>query len=590
VTIASKEMEDKYGGHTWLWRRCCLDKMAEAFQMTEEKGSKAIITNYDWCMTRDVSNITVTGKKKSMIRRGGLMHTQLYGMNKLQFDAFKRFPWDDGDDTMAMMVLDEGYREALRATVGSKAVDLKTCRTSYNHSGRRFLAGSRLNRDRSWGAREEHRVSLALLQAVNSELQCRGNPELRARKNRFQFYVHPTRLVNEFSEYVALPIASWFQETLGMAPEGMLGIDRQKLAILQCYLLKASYCNSMLCRHPLLWEKQVRGEDEEGYDKIGLGLKDVIKKYGFGWLPKHMFNWEANTFAAGIADQFPFPIRQLERRYQTRKGEWKAMREVLQEMDQMIGRIKTLGDNDEDHRECQNLLRWVATRVMRQYHQDVWDALYKSPYEFKEKRLERLRQERQEMASAVDSEDEESPPKKKRRVTKKNAKVVIKTWKEPPALTYAAVKKEMGEDPLPVGLPKSYFNREDLFKLIFQPDDDIVKKGQGWKCKRYLHALKMVKVHLRVDDYRSVMRRLKYLFNKTCHCVPNISADRWIVNSAQSKFTAGWIAFDEGGNRLDCSSFKADRALELGSSWLETRSIQEDKYWSVTLEEILSMN
>jgi hypothetical protein len=590
VTIASKEMEEQYGGHTWLWRHCCLEKMADAFQMTEEKGSKATITNYDWCMTRDVSNITITGKKRSMIRRGGLMHTQLYGMNKLQFDAFKRFPWDDGDDTMAMMVLDEGYREALRATVGAKAVDLKTCRKSYNHSGRRFVTGSRLNQDRSWGAREEHRVSLALLQAINSELGCRGNPELRPRKNRFQFYVHRTKLVNAFSEYVALPIASWFQETLGMAPEGMLGIDRQKLAILQCYLLKASYSSSLLCRHPLLWEKRVRDDEDEGYHKIGLGLKDIINKYGFGWLPQHMFNWEANSFAGGFADQFPLAIRQLERRYQTRKGEWNATKEVLQEMDQMIGRIKTLGEDGEDGEERRKLLRWVATRVMRQYHQDVWDALYKSPYEFEEKRLERLRQETQEMVSEVDSEDEESRPKKKRRVTKKKAKVVIKTFEEPPELTFAAVKKELGEDPLPVGLPKAYFNRDDVCNLIFQPDDDIVKKGQGWKTKRYLHALKMLKVHLTADNYRSVMRRLKHLFNKTCHCVPNISADRWIVNSAQSKSRPGWIAFDKSGHRLDCSSFKAFRALEPGSSWLETRSIHDDKYWNITVDEILGMN
>lgn len=119
------------------------------------------------------------------------------------------------------------------------------------------MLGSRLNRERSWGAREEHRISLTLLQVINSELRCRGNPELRPEKDRSQFYVHPTRLVNEFSEYVALPIASWFQETLGMAPEGMLGIDHQKLAILQCYLLKASYGSSLLCRHPLLWEKRI---------------------------------------------------------------------------------------------------------------------------------------------------------------------------------------------------------------------------------------------------------------------------------------------------------------------------------------------
>lgn len=573
-----------------MWRRCCLEKTAEAFQMKKEKGSKIVVSNYDWCMTRDVCNITITGKKRSMIRKGGLMHTQLYAMNKLQFDAFKRFPWDDGDDTMAMMVLDQGYREALQATVGSKEVDLKTCRQSYNHSGRRFLTGSRLNEDQSWGAREEHRVSLTLLQAINSELHCRGNPELRSRKNRFQFYVHPTTLVNEFSENVALPIASWFQETLGMAPEGMLGIDRQKLGILQCYLLKASYGNSLLCRQPLLWDKRVRGDDEEGDDKIGLGLKDIIKKYGFGWLPKHLFNWEANTFAVGFADQFPFPIRQLEKRYQSKKGEWKATREVLQEMDQMIGRIKSLGDNDEDYEHGRNLLRWVAMRMIRQYHQDVWDALYQSPYEFEGKRLERLRQERERTASEADSEEEERRPRKIRRITKKNAKVVIKTWEEPPALTFAEVKTELGEAPLPVGLPKSYFDRKDVFHLIFQPSEDIIKKGQGWKSKRYLHALKMLKTQLSGNDYRFIMRKLERLFNTTCHCVPNISADRWIVNSAKSKSSPGWIVFDGNGNRLDCSSFKAFRALEAGSSWLETRSINQDEYWNISLEDILNMN
>jgi hypothetical protein len=556
--------------------------------MKEEKGSKVLITNYDWCMTRDVGNITITGKTRSMIRKGGLMHSQFYGMNKLQFDAFKRFPWDNGDDVLAMMVVDNEYREALRATIGTKTIALGRCRRSYNHSGRRFVVGSRLNRERSWGAREEHRISLTLLQAINSELRCRGNPELRPEKDRSQFYVHPTRLVNEFSEYVALPIASWFQETLGMAPEGMLGIDHQKLAILQCYLLKASYSSSLLCRHPLLWEKQIRGEgEEEGY-KIGLGLKDIIKRYGFGWLPNSMFHWGANAFAPGIADQFPFPIRQLEKRYQKRKGEWETTRGILQEMDQIIGRIKMLGDNDHDRKKRRILLRWIATQVMRQYLQDVWEGLYKSSYEFNGKQSERERQEIEETVAQINSEDEESQPKKKRRVTKKNAKVVIKRWKEPPALTYAAVKDELEEDPLPVGLGKIYLDRKDMFKLIFQPDDEIMK-GQGWKSKAYLHALKTLKIHLNMDDYGFMMRRLEYLFNKTCHCVPNINADRWLANHGKYKNRPGWIAFYENGDRIDCSSFKADFVLDEGSSWLETRSIHDDKYWNVTLEEILAM-
>src|SRR5437667_7108235 len=279
VIVADEEMEERYGGHTWMWRSCCLDKVVERFQMKECKGSKIVATKYNWCMTRDMGNVTITGKKRSMIRKGGLMYSQFYGMNKLQFDAMKHFPWEDGDDTMAMMALDQGYREALRATMGGKAVSMKACRRSYNHCGRRYLLGSRTNEDRSWGVREEHRMSLALVQAINAELHCRGDPELRRRESRFQFYVHPTRVVNAFSEMVTLPIASWYQETLGMAQEGMLGIDHQKLAVLQCYLLRCSYGSALLRQHPILWEKRIRREGEKEGDKIGLGLKNVIEKY-----------------------------------------------------------------------------------------------------------------------------------------------------------------------------------------------------------------------------------------------------------------------------------------------------------------------
>ena len=138
-----------------------------------------------------------------------------------------------------------------------------------------------MNEDRSWGAREEYRMSLALIQAIDSKLRSKGYPKLRRKESRFQFYVHFTKIINEFSEMMTLPIASWFQETLRMASEGMLGIDHQKLAILQCYLLKNSYGNSLIYQYPLLWQKRVRREGNKEENKIGFELKDIIQKYEF---------------------------------------------------------------------------------------------------------------------------------------------------------------------------------------------------------------------------------------------------------------------------------------------------------------------
>jgi hypothetical protein len=72
-----------------------LDKIAEAFQMREYEGSEAIVTKYNWYTTRDIGNLSIAGKKGSTIWKGGLMYSQFYGMNKLQFDTMTHFPFDD---------------------------------------------------------------------------------------------------------------------------------------------------------------------------------------------------------------------------------------------------------------------------------------------------------------------------------------------------------------------------------------------------------------------------------------------------------------------------------------------------------------
>jgi len=74
---------------------------------------------------------------------------------------------------------------------------------------------------------------------------------------------------------------------------------------------------------------------------------------------------------------------------------------------------------------------------------------------------------------------------------------VKKNGDEPPGLTYAAVKGELEEEPLPVGIGKLYFNKKDFFRLIFQINQEEVR-GQGWQNKPYLHALRMIQVHLNV--------------------------------------------------------------------------------------------
>jgi len=573
VTIMDDAVETNGKGYTWMWRKCCLDKVKEAFAMKDCKGSEVMATDYNWCFTRDTGNLTITGKKKSMIRLGGLVHSQFYAMDKLQFDATKHFPWDDDDDTLAMMAVDSTYHEALRSVVGAKGVKMDDCRISYNHCGRRFMLGVRTNDDRSWGAREEHRMSLALLMEVNSELQSRGNPEVRRRETRTQFYVHPTSVVNLFIESVTLHLARAYQDVLGMAPEGKLGTDRQKLAILLCLLVKNSYGGALLERYPFIWEKKVKsnGNGEE----LGLGLKDVIKKYGFGWLSPDIIDWKSNNFVAGVAERFPFPVRRLESRYRAKKLERKVMVDILQEMDYVTGRIKQL-DGDEESQYF--LLMWLAMRIIKQYHIDVWVGLYDSPYEFvgKEKEQEKQRQE-------ADEDEPEGRPRKKQCTGKKKAKAVSKSFIDPPGLTYGSVRSELGEEPYPCKRGRDYVTRDEYFDLLFLSDFEKLKGG--WKKLPHLRALKCVKEKIRRRQYRKVLAWMRVFFKHFCLCVPAANKDRWLAACGISKFKSTWVGFNEEDERMDYPHMEDGYDGSYGSSWHREVAIHEHYLWNIGCED-----
>ena len=108
---------------------------------------------------------------------------------------------------------------------------------------------------------------------------------------------------------MTLSIASWFQEILEMTSEEMLEINHQKLTILQYYLLKNNYDNSLIYQYPFLWQKRVKRKEDEKKNKIEIELKDIIHKYEFEWLLNDIFNWEKNIFITKIMNQFLYSIK-----------------------------------------------------------------------------------------------------------------------------------------------------------------------------------------------------------------------------------------------------------------------------------------
>jgi len=362
--------------------------------------------------------------------------------------------------------------------------------------------------------------------------------------------------VNRFTECVTLPLARWYQEVLGQAEDGMLGLDRQKLALLIALLLKNSYSSSLLERHSILWEKKNRNyEDVNLAEEGGLGFKETINKYGFGWLSSKIFDWRNNTFQAGVGDNFPFPLRQVDKLYRVKRQERKAMSNILQDIDHATGRLNSLAKSTEDLATESFIIQRMAMHIIRQYHIDVWTKLFASSYEFKGKDTERQRQketgrESESLSSSLSSEsgsDEEEiygrPRKRQRYSGRKTAKAVYKSFDEdPPSLTYSSVKAQLKEEPHPTRYGRLYTSGDDIFTLLFlthlEPNNHLL---QIWNKLPHLHALKLLSSRLLTEDFDRVMDEMARLFRSYCLCIPSVSKDRWLVPSAQSNVKPAWI-------------------------------------------------
>ena len=135
------------------------------------------------------------------------------------------------------------------------------------------------------------------------------------------FYIHKTEVINNFMTASTQVLARLFQEIVSLAPEGRLGIDHQKLLVQLFQLQKAAHSAILLPKFKYLYYSIVRvkptpqeleEEPEIRREERGLGLKETIRDYGYGYPKQGLIDWvELNFNDTHIAERFPHPSHAL---------------------------------------------------------------------------------------------------------------------------------------------------------------------------------------------------------------------------------------------------------------------------------------
>jgi hypothetical protein len=161
----------------YYWRRCCLEHYI--YWMYDGQPPAATAEGqryYDENMLHDACSLTSVTPRRSKLRGGGLIYSQFYGSGKEVSDASKCFPFDH--DGLEELALDPQIRQGARHATGGHRSDVKILERAYCTSKRRTHHALLDSRKKSFGIREEHRISWSLFQGLISQLRVRDREDL----------------------------------------------------------------------------------------------------------------------------------------------------------------------------------------------------------------------------------------------------------------------------------------------------------------------------------------------------------------------------------------------------------------------------
>ncbi|KAL7917189.1 hypothetical protein ACQKWADRAFT_61602, partial [Trichoderma austrokoningii] len=156
---------------TLLYKRCCLESYASwADSSLPGKEPKKQVF-YPFTMLRDSGSLTIETGKRSGHRSAGLLYSQFYPSVKEVFAAGNVYPFTNA--AIETLALDKKLRKTWELVGGGLSHQPVALVKAYLYTKLRCHFASLGSMHKSFGIREEHRVSRDLLRAISRHIRAR---------------------------------------------------------------------------------------------------------------------------------------------------------------------------------------------------------------------------------------------------------------------------------------------------------------------------------------------------------------------------------------------------------------------------------
>ncbi|KAK6591266.1 hypothetical protein H4I96_00003 [Botrytis cinerea] len=364
----------------FLWKKCCLEAYAKSRVVLEADGSPARgnprRTVYPWATMRDTIGQTLFAVPHGQENMDGLIYSQFYGLIKTPFDSSKVYVFDN--DSVENLALDPGYIRALQQAGGGITFSKAVAEFGYQHSKKRAHANLVDNRAKSYGIREEHRISQTMMEEIYQQWQQwdQYDDEHNINRPHLPYYIIPTKGALDFLAAQINKYCFLFEHILSHTGK-TYSLPETTVMITALRALRFSYGSNLLQQESLLYkDRWEHMRDSRLIVKEGLGMQDTMERCGLGWfLPK--FNWATCRLAPPHGDNILVGSALVHKEYKRR---WRAVKD-LRDVYIRFNQAASWYDRYNMSRNSVLYHKWLNYLFalnLEQFNTDIWKEMLKS--------------------------------------------------------------------------------------------------------------------------------------------------------------------------------------------------------------------
>ena len=349
----------------YVWKRCCLEQYIQWMYDGQPPAKHSQGQRYyNQHMLHDAANLTSVTPKRSKLRDGGIIYTQFYGSIKEVSDATKCMPFDN--DGLEELALDPRIRQGARHAAGGHRRDARILERAYcasKHRTQHALVGSK---KKSFGIREEHRISWALFMRLLNRLRLETAEDLEVVMSDCPPYAWAikTEVYLNFLWRSADKFATGFEVIRARCRQELVTWEETKMMAMFLRCLRFVFGGHELRRESALWWSR---RERPTWVWYGLGFCNTLPRYKYCWLEPRI-DWGRLTFKSSITDEVLFGNSALRGQYLRRGGQVRDFFDATRQLELALDWV------DRHHGSeviRDRLISWMVHICLQQFRVDI---------------------------------------------------------------------------------------------------------------------------------------------------------------------------------------------------------------------------